>query len=229
MESAAMHGGEGAMQDLSCRAHRRLIGTLGFLLPFLLYLAAGLLHGGEPTRWRLLPSISAYYHTGAVGVFVGILVALAVSLLTYRGYSNTIADRIVAGLAGSSALVLALFPTTPHEGTLAPTWWHPWMSRAHDVSAVILFVAFILFSGWLFRKSSVPKGQTRPAEKRCRDRISAICAVIMGLCVLVIPVLRWSGLPILVPESVAIEAFAVSWLVKGKVLSGWCGVDAPDG
>ena len=75
-------------QDLSHRFHRSLIGYLGILLPVLLYGLAGLRPTTDLPRWETLNSISAYYHTGAVAVFVGVLFALALFLLTYRGYKG---------------------------------------------------------------------------------------------------------------------------------------------
>ncbi len=60
-------------RDLSARAHRLLIGFLGLLLPVLLYVLAGLRSTTGLTSWRLLDSVSAYYYTGAIGVFIGVL------------------------------------------------------------------------------------------------------------------------------------------------------------
>ena len=46
------------------------------MLPLLLWLIAGLRPIEGLQHWTPLGSISAYYHTGAVVVFVGILVSL---------------------------------------------------------------------------------------------------------------------------------------------------------
>ncbi|HET7005748.1 MAG TPA: hypothetical protein VFK65_09670, partial [Candidatus Binatia bacterium] len=79
--------------DMSDNAHRQLIGYIGLLLPLLLIVIAISRDGLE--RWKSLESISAYYYTGAVAGFVGMLVALALFLFTYRGYKNkyNLADR----------------------------------------------------------------------------------------------------------------------------------------
>lgn len=74
--------------DQSSNAHRQLIGLLGLMLPPLVYLIAGLRPTQGLPSWQLLSSISAYYYTGAVAAFVGILIALAVFLFTYSGYDN---------------------------------------------------------------------------------------------------------------------------------------------
>lgn len=202
--------------DLSQRAHRRLIGWLGFLLPPLLYVLAGLRRTQGLPRWRVLDSVSAYYYTGAVGVFVGVLFALSLFLFTYRGYRGVRADRLVGGLGGSAALGVALFPTGAPVGLDAPTWWTCAMGVVHYTSAVLLFVSFILFALWLFRKSSVPKGANRPVDKRRRDNICLACGIVMIVSVLWAAISSARHAPIFFPEAFAIEAFAFSWLAKGE-------------
>jgi hypothetical protein len=202
--------------DLSQRAHRRVIGALGLFLPLLVVLLAGVRPTDGLPRWDLLDSVSAYYHTGAVGVFVGVLFALSLFLFTYRGYKGVQADRIVGSMGGAAALVVVLFPTRAPDGLSAPAWWCKSMGVIHAVAAAVLFVAFILFSVWLFRKSNIPNRRDRPRAKRYRDDIYLACGLIMIVCVL------WAGssavtqAPIFWPESIAIVAFAVSWLVKGE-------------
>ena len=56
----------------------------------------------------------------------------------------------------------------------------------------------------------------QPREKRVRNVVYISCGVVMIISML------WAGLagflnkPIFIPEAFAIEAFAVSWLVKGE-------------
>jgi len=212
MNAAASH----PPRELSQQGHRRLIGVLGLLLPGLLYLLAGLRPTAGLKPWSLLDSLSAYYYTGAVGVFTGVLFALALFLLTYPGYHGVLADRLLGWLGGSAALGVALFPTTA-PGTLPePTWWAPWVRTVHYLSAVLLFVAFILFAIWLFRKSDIPRRRDRPPDKRWRDDICLGCGLVMIGAVLWAASSLITGRPIFVPEAIAIVAFAVSWLVKGE-------------
>ncbi|NQT93659.1 MAG: hypothetical protein HQ559_12940 [Lentisphaerae bacterium] len=202
--------------QLSHRAHRRLIGVLGLLLPVLLYLLAGVRATEGLPRWGLLDSVSAYYYTGAVGVFVGVLFALSLFLFTYPGYKGVVADRVVGILGGTAALGVALCPTAAPEGLAEPTWWCNLVRTVHYVSAVLLFVAFILFSIWLFRKSNIPNRRDRPAGKRRRDDICLACGIIMIVCVLWATSSMITHAPIFLPEAISIVAFAVSWLVKGE-------------
>jgi hypothetical protein len=203
-------------ESLSQQGHRRLIGILGLLLPILVYLLAGLLPTVGLPRWRALNSVSAYYYTGAVSVFVGVLFALALFLLTYPGYREVAADRVVGRVGGLAAIAVALFPTTAPAGLSAPSWWHPTMAVVHHVAAVVLFVSFILFAIWLFRKSNVPRRQDRPRDKRWRDDICLACGILMIVAVLWAASSMVTHAPIFLPESIAIGAFAVSWLTKGE-------------
>ncbi len=203
-------------QDLSQRAHRRLIGVLGLLLPVLLYLVAGLRPIDPLPRWAVLPSVSAYYYTGAVGIFVGVLFALSLFLFTYPGYRGVLADRVVGWVGGAAALGVALFPTAAPAGLCEPPWWSPAWRVVHYVSAALLFVAFILFSIWLFRKSNVPTRRNRPVEKRRRDDSCLLCGLLMIGCVLWAASSLITEAPIFLPEAIAIVAFAISWLVKGE-------------
>jgi hypothetical protein len=203
--------------DLSLRAHRRIIGALGLVLPPVLYVLAGLrLTDGLPP-WTVLRSVSAYYYTGATGVFVGVLFALSLFLFTYRGYKGVLVDRIVGIVAGAAAAAVALFPTSAPDGLCEPTWWTETTGRIHHAAATVLFLCFIVFSVWLFRKSSVPRRRDRPREKRRRDDVCLACGIIMAVGV-VWAFIAWNRQgSIFLPEAVAIIAFAVSWLVKGEV------------
>jgi hypothetical protein len=201
---------------LSQQAHRRLIGYLGFFLPVLLYLVAGLRPSDGLPPWQVLTSVSAYYYTGAVGIFIGVLFALSLFLFTYPGYEGEHADRVLGTLGGLAALGVALFPTTAPGGLVPPTWWTPTIRTIHYGSAVSLFVVFILFSIWLFRKSSVPLRANRPRDKRWRDHICLACGIAMIVCVLWAASALITHGPIFWAEALAIMAFAISWLVKGE-------------
>jgi hypothetical protein len=102
--------------DLSDHAHRQLIGYVGLVLPFALIAIALARDGVE--RWKALTSISAYYYTGGVSAFVGMLVSLSLFLFTYRGYKNEYqwVDRAAAVTAATAALGVAFFPTVALAG-----------------------------------------------------------------------------------------------------------------
>lgn len=79
--------------DLSGHAHRQFIGLLGMFLPVLLWLIAGWRPTESPPQWEPLSSVSAYYYTGSVAAFVGLLITLAVYLFSYQGYNNQYRSR----------------------------------------------------------------------------------------------------------------------------------------
>lgn len=220
-DAGATAGGERAPPDerpvdLSNHAHQQLIGYLGLLLPVLLIVLTAMRPiAGQPT-WMPWGSVSAYYYSGAVGVFVGVLFALSLFLLTYQGYSQSWADRALGRIGGVCAICVAVFPTGAPVGLDAPVWWTETVTRIHYISAALLFVVFILFSLWLFRRSDVPVGHPLPPEKKGRNRVFLICGIVMVVCVLWAGSSMFTGSPIFIPEAIALWAFAFSWLVKGR-------------
>jgi len=204
--------------DRSGHRHRKIVGFLGLFLPLLLYLLyAWRPIDGQP-RWRLLGSVSAYYHTGAVTVFVGVLIALSLFLFSYKGYANRNGrrDRMAALIAGTAAAIVALVPTVVPDGVAEPDWYADWMRPAHYASAAVLFLSFIFFSLVLFPQSAVPSEERTP-DKRQRNTIYRICGAVMIVSVVWAAIAGSREQPIFWPEVFAIVAFAVSWLTKGRV------------
>ncbi len=204
-------------EDLSGRLHRQLIGVLGGALPLMLWLIAALRPNDPAARWSPQDSVSAYYYTGAVAAFVGLLVALALFLLTYQGYRGKyhVYDRVAAIIAGLAALGVAFFPTKAPTGALKPAWWTDPIGYAHFAFAGILFGMFAVFSLWLFRKTT--PGREPSPDKKVRNWIYLVCGLVIVASMAWTVVSRLKGGPIFAPESFALGAFAVSWLVKGEV------------
>ena len=198
--------------------HRKVVGYLGASLPVVLVL----LNGWRHTPDLNLESISAYYYTGGAAVFAGVLSALAVYLFTYRGNEKKpqeyVHDRVVAVIAGVAASMVALFPTEAPGPSVVLPWWTEAIGKTHYAVAAILFLSFAYMSLVLFTKSGKPY----------RNAIYRLCGVAM-VCCLVWIVLAKTKYPgsIFWPEALALEFFAVSWLVKGQAdqdavaASGW--------
>ncbi|HUR29756.1 MAG TPA: hypothetical protein VM509_16310, partial [Planctomycetota bacterium] len=187
----------------------------------LLWIISGWRHANDTSRWQFLDSVSAYYHTGAVAVFIGILAALAAFLMSYRGYDNEHRrrDRIMAIVASIAAVGVAFFPTAAPQGFPEPSWWTAPMRTLHYACAVMLFCSFAVFCLFLFPKTD-PKSGGPPTEgKRARNRVYFSCGAAILLCMVWAAFTRKSS--IFVPESLALICFAVSWLVKGRVLWTW--------
>jgi hypothetical protein len=217
---------EPELDDLSSHAHRQLIGFVGLLLPFLVWFVVSAWRPVDITehpRWMPLSSISAYYYTGAISVFSGGLIALAVFLFSYQGYGNPRGhrDRVAAIIAGCAAMLVAFYPTDPPKGITAPTWWTDPMKWIHYGAAIVLFLSFFFFCWFQF---PITKEKSRPPkDKSRRNLIYRICGVgIFGALLWAAWELLLGGnadvdAPIFWPETLALEFFAISWLVKGRV------------
>jgi len=203
--------------DISGHRHRQVIGYLGLALPILMVQCVRLRPNAPSDQW-IGDSISAYYWTGAVPLFAGLLAALSLFLLTYRGYDNDSHkyDRGAAIIAGVAAALVALFPTTPPRGIAALPWWADWINVTHTVAAITLFSMFAVFSLWLFRKTA--PGEQPPADKKWRNGIYLLCGIGILASMASAVVARRSGRSIFWPESLALIFFAWSWLVKGQAL-----------
>ena len=206
--------------DLSTHRHRVIIGVLGAALPALVGVV-GWLRPVDPTLAVPMDSISAYYYSGAVAIFTGILACLTVYFVTYDGYNNADRwkDRAAALTAAVGATCVALFPTYAPTKLLELPWWSKGLAVVHLLAAGALFGAFIFFALFLFPKTSRKtgnKGDPLDADKRRRNLIYRACGVVMLVCVV------WAGIratfrqPIFWLEAIALEAFALSWLVKGR-------------
>ena len=87
---------------------RRMIGIIGIMLPYVLFIGKMILESPG-----VLGSISAYYYSVMKDVYVDSMCATAVFLLSYR-YDRL--DDIAGDIAGVSAIGVAYFPTPPAVG-----------------------------------------------------------------------------------------------------------------
>jgi hypothetical protein len=205
--------------DLSSYAYRQLIGYIGLVFPFAVILVARWRRMPVLERFKVLPSVSAYYYTGSVAIFVGLLVALGLFLLTYKGYGNEYGrrDRITSRIAGLAAIFVALFPTEAPDKSLELFWWTKATGRLHFGAATVLFLSLSFFSLFLFTKTKPTAREKLPTAKRVRNSIYMVCGVVMVTCIAWAGIATFMNAPIFLPEAIALEAFAVSWLTKGRV------------
>jgi hypothetical protein len=205
------------------KALRKLIGILGVLLPVLLYLFLWI-DTGHATP---LDSISHYYMTRVAPVFVIIVSLLAIFLLVYKGKS--IADFYLSAAAGLFALCLVLFPTNDISGDTGVIVTNlkdsAFRTSFHYISAAIFLLCLAAMSIFIFTRSDHAPEHRTP-RKRMRNRLYRTCGVIMVLAILVIA----CGLLDIISEeqfanynltfwmeTVAVESFGLSWLVKGEM------------
>jgi hypothetical protein len=199
---------------ISYLALRKAVGIIGIALPFVLAFGKILLDGPG-----ILGSISGYYHTGMRDVFVGSLCAIAVFLMSYRGYERQ--DDIAGDIACFFALGVALLPTIP-EVNVTPR--DRTLGALHLLSAAGFFLTLAYFSLALFRKTDPTRPPTR--KKLQRNAVYTFCGYTILVCLVLIMVLAFisGGSPVkrLAPvfwlEAAAIVAFGVSWLTKGEAI-----------
>jgi hypothetical protein len=199
---------------------RRLIGLLAMALPVVVVIG-----GYGQNGHAIQGSISGYYYTNMRDVFVGLLSAVSLFLISYTGYERI--DNVVGNLSGVCALGTILFPTGMFAGYsvkvgvfLLDDTVSEWI---HLAFGSLFFLSLSFFSIILFTRRG--PGVLGKAKKR-RNGIYRTCGGIMIAAMIAIVVytfgLRNSPLarinPVLILESVALMAFGVSWLVKGNTL-----------
>jgi hypothetical protein len=208
-------------QVISFLTLRKAVGILGIAFPVVL--AVGSLLFCDCAE--IQSSISSYYHTDMRNLFVGTLCALALFLFAYKGYDRR--DAIAGNLGCLFALGVAFFPTSVTESStpcIPEAFNNSVLSSIHFISAGLLFLVLSYFSIVLFTKGS--KNPT--ARKLKRNRLYRICGYAMLGCIALIALYfmllekRYPALQNLDPvfwlESIALWAFGISWLTKGKAL-----------
>jgi len=207
---------------------RKVIGILGMSLPLLLfvfmYIDNGLSHP--------LQSISHYYYTRVASVFVVILSILAIFLIIYKGKEPI--DFFISLTAGLFALCVVFFPTDNiaepccNQFPLSVTTLKnsPFREGFHYISAGIFLGCLAYMSLFLFTKSDKSQ-QERGSKKIIRNRIYRVCGVFMIAAILVIGAGYFelisktfydSNQLTFWMETVAVESFGLSWLIKGETL-----------
>ncbi len=199
---------------------RKSIGILGISLPAILILGTFTIGGCE----QIQSSISHYYFTIMGDVFVGILCAVSLFLITYKGYAKSY-DNIATNLAGIFALGVAFFPSSQNTDTnCAILYLSDCNARItiHYISAALFFLTLAYISAFLFTKS---KGN-KTIQKVSRNRFYRICSIVILFSILVIFLLsnnEWLEThlqkykPVFWFEWLALLAFGISWLIKGEM------------
>ena len=210
---------------------RKTVGIIGIAFPFALLFISYCLEK------EIASSISQYYHYNHLSrdIFVLVMSTIGIFMFFYVGHTKDAAwefDNILSNLAAIFAFGTALFPTTP-KGTEVDITQHVpnFTGWIHNVSAVLLFACFIIFSWYRFTKSDTPK-EEMGTEKRIRNTIYRVCAIIMAVSLLFIIVIFFidtGKVPffntlssdwkiIFWLEALLLYAFGFAWLVKGKAI-----------
>ena len=193
---------------------RKAIGIIGIALPFVVAIGKIIFESSG-----IQSSISSYYYTVRRDVFVGSLCAIAVFLMSYRGYERK--DDIAGRLACLFALATAFFPTAPDANA---TGRDTVIGTVHLLSAALFFLTLAFFALVLFRKTNPDKPPTR--RKQQRNMVYTVCGYAIIACIALIVLVKFLPddspvqklAPIFWLEAAAIVAFGVSWFVKGEAI-----------
>lgn len=204
---------------------RKTIGILGLALPILLLVS----------HQELLSSMSHYYYTAGGVFFILILSAFGLILINYRGYPKKdgefISDRLITTTAGICILITVLVPTKSENplGTLffldAPYLFghesNGFLGAIHLLSAALFFILLGYMSFFKF----VLNHNASASRNRLFRRSGIIVWASIGALIVIFAIekLLKINMDEVFPaytfwlEWVAVYAFAVAWLVKGRI------------
>lgn len=219
------------MQELQNSQYRlrKAIGYLGMVLPIVIFVV----------NQGLLSSISHYYYTSASIFFIGILFTFGLVLIAYKGYpkdesrNGKASDDLITTIAGLAILITVLIPTacTGSGGKIkfcanGYLFGHQdsVMGAIHLISAAI----FLFFLGWMCIKHF-----TRNQKLKGKNTFYRTCGYVIWSCIGLLLVL-FSAEKIFtveidsyvfgytfILETIAVWAFGIAWLVKGKFDRDW--------
>ncbi|WP_178989046.1 hypothetical protein [Winogradskyella schleiferi] len=217
------------IQDLQHSDYRirKLIGSLGLALPILLPIASN----------QFLASISHYYYSTLSSLlFIIILSAFGLFLISYKGYkkdieTETISDDFLTNIGGFAALIVVFIPTVCEESMSTyisllcenenlPLFGHnnPTLGTIHLVSAGV----FIFCMGWMSKYKFTRGRNTKfnTLYRRCGTIVFiAVALIIVGVILEKLHIDFFiNNYYVFIFETVAVFAFGVSWLVKGKAI-----------
>lgn len=207
------------------RRLRKAIGWLGILLaPTLIGLSQLPFFQTEPQ-----PSISHYYYTNLRELFTGVLCAVALFMIRYKGHYNPVwwkNDDFMTSLAGCMALGVALVPTNPVEErwcqkiyTLLPIY-ESWTGALHYGFAAALFLIMAVLCLFVFTIGH--RNEVYQRDPLISENYQyRLYGTIILLCILAIAVnaIVWDGRfenLTFWGEMVALLAFGMAWLIKGR-------------
>ena len=211
---------------LSYTTMRNLIGFGGMLLPFAL-----MFFTKEANNVFVEPSISDYYYTKNGDILVVLLSVLGVFLITYTGYNWK--EQALTTLAALCALGVAFSPTGS-RAEIDPNSVHTPINFGghliHFLFAGVFFIALAIVTLKYFPRSDNPASiqpDRKKTTKEKRNTVYRICGWIMigSVAMLLVyflllefDVFKTDFPVVFVLETIAIEAFGISWLTKGETL-----------
>jgi len=205
------------------RRIRRSIGYLGISLPIVLVIFSLI----PFFKTDVQTSISEFYFTNLREIFTGILCALGLFLIRYEGFKSSKFwrnDDLLTNIAGFMAVGIAFFPTNPKVWsqkiyTLIP-YDKVFLGWVHYFFAALFFTILAIISIWVF---TIGQNSSKDLPKSFIDEnnIYKTCGIIIFICIGLIflfSITNWYAYSTLLFEAIALFAFGVSWLIKGRAL-----------
>lgn len=226
---------------------RRWIGILGIGLPWACWIANAIANGLDllnNPRFALLgpidsyepvgnlkSSISHFYYTASAPLFIGIIVTVAIFLFCYTGHKpkpthkwRWITDNRVSRVAGISALGIVVFPTSSTETiqdnlfVFTTSELIGWIHYGFASLFLIMMATFCLVN---FRRTDKEVGFGNDKH----ELLYRWCGwTILGSITIVfvhgffLENYFYISFPVtFVFEAVALTAFGIAWLVKGRI------------
>ena len=209
---------------------RRSIGLVGLCFPFVLVIGGFAFSNLEQA---VLPTLSHYFFTPMRDVFSGLLVAIGIFLISYKGYSSPGgigSDAFLSTTAGILSIMVAFFPFQDCSDAACT------LPQAFLSESIVQWIHYGAAIGFLYilsimaRRNFTQTGnQPVDPDKERRNRIyrNSGKTIQIALAVLILVAAIGFFVPrfeafadktaiILVLESICIIAFAISWLVKGR-------------
>ncbi|MFL1011666.1 hypothetical protein [Flavisericum labens] len=208
---------------------RKLIGTLGFLLPIILPVIKG----------EFLASISHYYYDRLTSqILIIILATFGLFLISYRGYvidktTEKISDDVLTNIGGFAALIVVFVPTSCFNSASTAinflcencdTIPLPLFGHTSETFNTIHFIAagiFILCMGYMskYKFTRDENDPNNPLYKWCGNAVF----VSVGLIILFVILEKFAHVTVpfknhyvYIFETTSILSFGLSWLVKGE-------------
>ena len=208
---------------LTYRRIRKAIGYLGISLPIALVILSLI----PFFKTDVQNSISYYYYTNLREVFTGVLCAVGLFLIRYKGVDNSVFwknDDKMTNVAGIMALGAALIPTNPNccsekIYTLIP-YCIKLLGWLHYIFAGVFFLILAIMSLKIFTIGQ-KENKDIPVGILNENNIYKICGIAIIVFAGMIPVCNLLNLfprSTLVFEALALIAFGTSWLIKGRFL-----------
>jgi hypothetical protein len=209
----------GRLYVRSFLVQRVLVGVLAILLPPLLVIVDGLWFHGD---FYVRNSISAYYYSGASGLFVGGLCATGIFLGTYKVVERNL-DNTLSLAAGFAATFVALFPTGPPADWMGQTQLQEHLGEnvVQGIHYVSAFVFLASLAGISYQFGQREKERAQRDERRSPQFWRAFhhaCAAVIVLGVVVVVIALVLDRRLFWGEVIAVWAFGASWLMKGLEL-----------